>query len=163
MQITKPDKKDLEAMLDIYNYEVEHGVATFDLYPKSMEAWEDWFAAHNVDNHPLLIARIDGEVAGYASLSAYRERAAYSGTVELSVYISPAFRGCGVATALMERILQDAREDERTHAVVSVITTGNEVSAHLHQKFGFTFCGTLPEVGKKFGRYLGVDHYLLKV
>ena len=35
--IRKAEKKDLAALLDIYNYEVERGVATFDLNPKSME------------------------------------------------------------------------------------------------------------------------------
>ena len=60
-------------------------------------------------------------------------------------------------------ILQKAREDARTHNVVSVITAGNEASIRLHERFGFTFCGTVPEVGAKFGRLLDIDHYSLIV
>ncbi len=56
-----------------------------------------------------------------------------------------------------------AREDARTHNVVSVITAGNEASIRLHERFGFTFCGTVPEVGVKFGRLLDIDHYSLLV
>ena len=63
----------------------------------------------------------------------------------------------------METILGMARADENTHMVVSVITSGNEASVALHEKFGFTHCGTIPEVGMKFGKYLDIDNYYLKV
>ncbi len=163
MKIRKAEHRDLQALLDIYNYEVEHGVATLDLQPKDMHQWEAWFAAHNVENHPLLVAEADGHVAGYASLSDYREKEAYKTTVELSVYIGPDDRQKGIATALMEEILAEARRDGRTHTVVSVITAGNEASVHLHRRFGFEFCGTIREVGVKFGRYLDIENYSLHV
>ena len=154
---------DLEQMLEIYNYEVRTGVATFDLHEKTLEEWRGWFQAHNTDNHPLIVAEIGGRVAGYATLSAYRDKEAYTSTVELSIYVSPDFRRMGVATELMAEILRMAREDGRTHNVVSVITSGNEASVKLHGKFGFTFCGTIPEVGVKFGRQLGIDNFSLIV
>lgn len=163
IKIRRACRGDLQALLDIYNYEVKYGVATFDLQPKSLEQWGQWFDAHNVDNHPLLTAELEGHTAGYASLSAYREKEAYRSTTELSVYIAPEDRRKGVATALMEEILRQAREDERTHAVISVITAGNEASIRLHERFGFEFCGRIPEVGMKFGRYLGIENYWLGV
>lgn len=104
-----------------------------------------------------------GRIAGYATLSSYRTKEAYASTVELSVYIAPDFRRRGVASLLMEEILKLAREDERTHLVVSVITSGNEASAALHNKFGFTFAGNIPEAGVKFGEYQGIDQYYLIV
>ena len=104
-----------------------------------------------------------GRIAGYATLSSYRTKEAYASTVELSVYIAPDFRRRGVASRLMEEILKLAREDERTHLVVSVITSGNEASAALHNKFGFTFAGNIPEAGVKFGEYQGIDQYYLIV
>lgn len=163
MEIRTARREDLPELLEIYNYEVINGVATFDLLPKSMEQWEMWFAAHNVENHPLIVAEIGGRVAGYASLSPYREKEAYKSTVELSIYVGSDFRRQGVATALMEAILSEAKNDDRTHTVVSVITSGNEASERLHKRFGFTFCGTMREVGVKFGTYLGIDNYTLCV
>ena len=121
--IRSAEKRDLQALLDIYNYEVECGVATFDLHPKEMTEWEEWFAHHSVENHPLLVMEENGEVIAYASLSPYREKEAYISTVELSIYVAPAHRGKGVASALMEEILRLAREDKLTHTVVSVITS----------------------------------------
>ncbi|MCI6719958.1 MAG: N-acetyltransferase family protein [Clostridiales bacterium] len=155
--------RDLEALTAIYNYEVEHGVATLDLTPRTLAERRVWLDAHNVDNHPLLVAEVDGVVVGYASLSSYRPKEAYRTTVELSVYIAPDRRGQGVAAALMTELLALARQDPDTHAVVSVITSGNEASRRLHEKFGFTFCGTVPDVAFKFGRSLGIDHYRLSV
>lgn len=155
--------EDLPELLAIYNYEVEHGVATFDLNPKTMKERQEWFDAHNRDNHPLIVAELGGHVAGYASLSAYREKEAYRSTVELSVYVGAEYRGQGVATELMQEILKLARQDADTHMVVSVITAGNEASIRLHEKFGFAFCGTIHALGRKFGEYLDIENYELMV
>ncbi len=163
VKIRRAVQDDLEALLAIYNYEVENGVATLDLQPKTLEEWQRWFDSHNVDNHPLLTAEIGGRVAGYASLSSYREKEAYRSTVELSIYVGKEYRRMGVATALMEQILKEAGEDARTHTVVSVITSGNEASERLHERFGFTFCGCIKEVGMKFGAYQDIDNYRLGV
>ena len=163
MEIRVARREDLQQLLDIYNYEVVHGVATLDLQPKSLEEWGRWFDAHNIKNHPLLVAEQAGRVAGYASLPPYRSKEAYRSTVELSIYIGPDFRRQGVATALMEAILREARQDPETHTVVSVITDGNEASRKLHEKFGFTYCGAIREVGMKFGAYQDILNFSLIV
>ena len=163
MEIRIARREDLQQLLDIYNYEVVHGVATLDLQPKSLEEWGRWFDAHNIKNHPLLVAEQAGRVAGYACLSPYRSKEAYRSTVELSIYIGPDFRRQGVATALMEAILREARQDPETHTVVSVITDGNEASRKLHEKFGFTYCGAIREVGMKFGAYQDILNFSLIV
>ena len=163
MYIRKAVTEDLPALLEIYNHEVLNGTATFDLTPQTLEQRRKWYDAHNIDNHPLYVADIDGRAIGYVSLSAYREKEAYRSTVELSVYIHPDHRGKGLASALMSFILDEARCDESIHTVVSVITSGNVASVRLHEKFGFSFGGTLKEVGVKFGKYLDIDNYYLRV
>lgn len=163
MELRKARIEDLNELLDIYNYEVLNGVSTFDLEPKTLEERSQWFYVHNINNHPLIVAENDGCIAGYASLSSYREKEAYKSTVELSLYIAVAYRKQGVATSLMTAILEEAKNDNTTHMIVSVITTGNEGSRRLHEKFGFKFCGVIPEVGFKFGKYHGTESYCLKV
>lgn len=163
MNIRKAISQDIKYLLDIYNYEVKHGISTLDLQPKTLEEWTEWFWAHNIENHPLLVAEIDGMVAGYASLSSYREKEAYKTTVELSIYIDVNYRKQGIATALMERVLQEAQKDKNTHTVVSVITAGNQASRKLHEQFGFEYCGTIKEVGMKFGEYRDIENYRLGV
>lgn len=161
--IRTAEQTDLKQLLEIYNYEVTHGVATLDLEEKTIEEWQVWFDHHNIDNHPLYVAAEGNHICGYVSLSSYREKEAFRSTVELSIYIDPQDRKKGVATALMGYILEIARHDETIHTVVSVITSGNEASEKLHQKFGFEFCGTIREVGMKFGKYQDIDNFRLGV
>lgn len=163
IRIRTAQLNDVERLLEIYNYEVKNGTATFDIHPKTVSEWTDWFYAHNVGNHPLLVAEEDGRVAGYASLSPYREKEAYAATVELSVYIAPECRGRGIATVLTGAVLDTARECPDIHTVISVITSGNAASIRLHEKFGFSFCGEMKEVGEKFGKKLGIVNYQLMV
>lgn len=163
MTIRTAIESDLPALTEIYNYEVVNGVATFDIRPKTVEERAQWFHEHNKDNHPLIVAEDGGKILGYASLSPYRNKEAYSSTAELSVYVAPTAREKGVATALLTEILKTAKNDPRTHTVISVITAGNDISVHLHEKFGFSYCGTLREIGVKFGEYRNTVTYTLKV
>ena len=161
MRTRKAERKDMPELLAIYNHEVVHGVSTFDLKVKTMTERMAWFDAHNVGNHPLIVADVDGAVAGYASLSSYRDKEAYAATVELSVYVHPDYRRRGVARYLMEEILEEARERGDIHTVISVITEGNDASVKLHEAFGFRCCGSMDEVGEKFGRKIGIINYQL--
>ena len=115
-------KNDISACLAIYNYEVINGVATLDLEPRTLEEWREWYNAHSDEHHPIIVGSIDDVVVGYASLSPYRLKDAFKSTVELSIYIHQDYRGQGVATRLMERILEMAKADTMIHNVVSVIT-----------------------------------------
>ena len=40
------------------------------------------------------------------------------------------------------------------HVMVAAIESGNSASIGLHQRFGFTITGQMPQVGRKFGRWL---------
>lgn len=161
--IRKAEKKDILALLEIYNHEVRNGVATLDINEKTPGQWTEWFNRHNIKNHPLIVFEENETVKGYASLSSYREKEAYSATVELSIYVHPEHRGKGIGTALMKAILDMARADESIHNVVSVITSGNSHSEKLHDKFGFTFCGKIREAGIKFDRLIDISNYQLFV
>ena len=156
-------KDDVFACLSIYNYEVEHGVATLDLEPRTLEEWHEWYNAHSDEHHPIIVGTIDDVVVGYASLSPYRTKDAFKSTVELSIYIHQGYRGKGVASKLMAHILEHAKETETLHTVVSVITAGNAASTALHERFGFTYCGLTPQVGFKHGKYQDTETYALLV
>ena len=156
-------KDDIAACLDIYNYEVINGVATLDLEPRTLSEWQVWFEAHQTQEHCIIVGIMDDVVVGYASLSPYRTKDAFKSTVELSIYIHQGYRGKGVASKLMARILEHAKETETLHTVVSVITAGNAASTALHERFCFTYCGLTPQVGFKHGKYQDTETYALLV
>ena len=154
---------DVASCLDIYNYEVVNGVATLDLEQRTLSEWEAWFDAHQTSEHCIFVGLMDDVVVGYASLSPYRTKDAFKSTVELSIYIHQEHRGKGVASKLMAHILEHAKETEPLHTVVSVITAGNAASTALHERFGFTYCGLIPQVGFKHGKYQDTETYALLV
>lgn len=163
VRIRVAEERDVPYFRDIYNYEIEHTTVIFDIHPKSMEDRMMWFRAHNRGNHPLLAAEADGRAVGYASLSSYRPYEAYNETVELSVYVDRAYRGRGIGNLLMGAILAGARERDDVHTVISVITSDNVPSIRLHERFGFCCCGTMREMGSKFGKLLDIVNYQLMV
>ncbi len=159
--IRTTELRDLPRLLSIYNYEVLHGTATLDLHAKTAKDWNVWYATHRLGNHFSLTAEADGIAIGYATLSGYREKEAYKTTAELSIYVAADQRQKGVASALLAEIIRIARQRGDLHTIVSVITSGNDASIALHKKFGFTYCGTVREVGTKFGRMLDIHNYQL--
>ncbi|PPA70696.1 GNAT family N-acetyltransferase [Jeotgalibacillus proteolyticus] len=150
---------DLPEMAKIYNQAIRETAATFDLREQTLEERQQWFDKYG-ENHPLIVAEINGEVAGYSSLSPFRDKEAYSRTTELSIYISPSFQGKGVGKSLMKEILSRA-ESLGHHVVIGGITGGNAVSVRLHEQFGFTFVGCFKEVGYKFDQWQDVHFYQL--
>ena len=146
-------------MLAIYNREVESGTATFDMSPRSLEGQLEWVAEHS-GAHPAVVAVTmgrDGEhvVVGFGSLSPYRPRAAYSTTVEDSVYVAEGSQRLGIGRAILDELLRLA-EAHGFHSVIARIAGENDASVALHASCGFEMIGTEREVGRKFGRWLDV-------
>lgn len=146
-------------MMEIFNYEVRNSTASFAITEQSYEERLAWFWSHGGERHPLIAAEQDGRVAGYACLSDYRPYEAYKGTAELSVYVSRDFRRQGIGEALMRELLDMARSCGKLHTVISVITGNNEASIRLHEKMGFSYCGTMHRAGEKFGQLLDIVNY----
>ena len=150
--------EDLPELLDIYNYEVEHGVATFDEVPRTYEQRREWFDAHQ-GKYILIVKEMDGKVAGYASVSKLFPKPAYDISGEVSVYVGESFRGQGIGTELLKELLKIAKEEGKFDSLFSLITGTNEASIHLHEKLGFEYAGILKNSGVKFGKHLDVVIY----
>ena len=152
---------DLPSILDIYNYAIKHLAASFDIEEKTLTERRIWFEEHR-GKYPLIVAELNGKVAGYCCLSKFRDKSAYSRTAELSIYIEPGHWGKRIGTALMRELLLRAKA-LGYHAVVAGITGDNEVSIRLHKKFGFELVGCFKEVGFKFGKWQDVHFYQLLI
>lgn len=151
-------KEDIPALREIYNEEIRHYTATFDDVEKSLSDREAWFQEHT-GKYILLVYEEGSEVLGYASLSCYRPRGAFSRTAEISLYVNRNYLHQGIGTALMEEILSRAKREGNFDEILSLITSSNIPSIRLHEKFGFTLVGKLKNVGVKFGEKLSIDVY----
>ena len=154
MDIRDATAADAAVIAKIYNDAVLTTTASFDVEPKSSEDRVRWLAARS-PVHPVLIAEIDGTVAGWGALSPYSERPAYAATAELSVYVAAPHRGQGVGRALTRALVERGRL-AALHVLLARICTENEASITMVRSLGFTDAGTMHEVGRKFGRWLDV-------
>ena len=143
---------DLPAIAAIYDDQVRTAISTFDLEPPPLSSWEAKLASTEPGDH-LLVATVDDTVVGYAYSSTYCPRPAYSRTREVSVYLSEQARGRGLGRLLYDELLGRLRADG-VHQVLAVVALPNDASEALHRACGFTRVGVLPEVGRKFDRWI---------
>ena len=109
LAILRASIEHLEAITDIYNQAVLTTTATFDTEPISLDEQRIWFAEHN-EKYPIFVALKHGKVVGWASLSKWSSRCAYSDTAEISIYIKEGFRGKGIGTKLLNRVLDEGKK-----------------------------------------------------
>ena len=154
IDIIPAEESHLPAIFSIYNDAILHGTATFDTDTKSNEEITHWWEKHN-QKYCVFVAMRGSELLGWASLSQWSDKQAYNDSAELSVYILPSCQGQNIGQMLMKKVLEQGKS-EGVHTVISRITQGNDISIHIHKKFGFEMVGVLKEVGRKFGRLLDV-------
>jgi len=147
-------ESDVPAISEIYNYEILHGTATFDIEPKTLEDRLQWFR-ETQHPHCVIVADEGGEVAGWGCLRPFRAKAAYRFTAENSVYIHHDRRGNGIGGLILARLVEMGRANG-FHSIIAGIAEKNEASVRLHRRFGFVDVGTEREVGYKFERWLDV-------
>jgi L-amino acid N-acyltransferase len=130
---------DAEAIRTIYNHEVLTTTATFDLVPRSLDDQQQWLAARSGAFTAIVAVDPDepeGSVAGFASLSPYKERAAYRTSVEDSVYVRRDRAGQGIGRLLLTELL-DVAASSGFHSVFARIEASGTASRALHERCGF--------------------------
>ncbi|WP_426246614.1 GNAT family N-acetyltransferase [Nocardioides sp. LHG3406-4] len=150
---------DIPAMSAIYGREAREGHATFDVEPRSHQAWSAYVESRAPGDVALVAADATG-VLGYAYSTAYRPKPAYGHTRESTVYVDPSAQGRGIGRALYAELIERMRR-AGVHVVVAGIALPNDASTRLHTSCGFTPVGTFREVGRKLDRWIDVEFYQL--
>ena len=154
MEIRLARLDDAEAIRQIYNVEVSSSTVTFDLVPRTLDDQVTWLQARS-GAHAVIVADDGGDIVGFGSLSPFRDRPAYNGTVEDSVYVRSDQRGRKVGQRLVAELV-DLAGQHGFHTVIARIVGGHDASIGLHRSLGFAEIGTEREVGRKFGTWLDV-------
>lgn len=144
---------DAEGIAAIYAHHVLHGTATFDTQPPQPAFWRDKIAGCDARGWPFLIAEAAAGVGGFAYATQFRDRPAYAGTCEDSIYVDHAMVGRGVGTALLGALIEAARA-AGFEQMIAVIGGAEPASVALHARMGFIEAGRMRGVGRKFGRLL---------
>lgn len=153
---------DLAAIMEIYNDAVLNTTAIWNDTVVDLDNRTAWFAARMERGFPVLVAEIDGKVAGYASYGDWRAFDGFRHTVEHSVYVHNQARGHGLGKLLMQLLITRAAEGG-IHVMVACVEANNAASVGLHEKLGFRNVGTFSQVGTKFGGWLDLTCLELRV
>ncbi len=151
--IRKAVTSDIPAILEIVNHAILFSTAIYDYEARTLRQQQSWFAEKQESDYPVIVAEIDGQVAGFGTYGSFRVKVAYRQTVEHSVYVSETYQGRGVGKLLLSELIHLAKL-QGYHVMIGCIDAGNAGSIGFHENFGFEITGTLREVGFKFGRWL---------
>ncbi len=121
---------------------------SFEFAPPDEQEMADRIARITATD-PWLVMERNGELAGYAYASSFRNRPAYATTRETTVYVHADHQRAGVARSLMTELLADLRR-RGVHRAIAVIALPNDASVALHESLGFRQVGTLHEIARKF-------------
>ncbi|MBB2493424.1 GNAT family N-acetyltransferase [Aquipseudomonas ullengensis] len=154
MIIRDATEADLPALRDIYNDAVLNTTAIWMDNTIDLANRQAWFAARAQQGYPILVAENPaGDVVGYSSFGDWRPFDGFCNTVEHSVYVRADQRGNGLGPLLMAALIERAKSCGK-HVMVAAIESGNGASIRLHERLGFITTGQMPQVGRKFGRWL---------
>ncbi|MBI5564792.1 MAG: N-acetyltransferase [Chloroflexi bacterium] len=146
MQTRLATLEDAAVIAAIYNQGIDDRTSTFETRHRTADDVQLWFD----DRHPIVVVENDHGVIAFASTSAYRPRACYSGIAEFSVYVERQWRGHGAGRLAMETLLTEA-EQRGFWKLVSRIFIENTTSRALMQKLGFREVGVYEKHGQLDG------------
>jgi L-amino acid N-acyltransferase YncA len=137
--------RDWEQARVIYQEGIATGNATFET---SAPEWAEWDSKHLPNCR--LVAKVNGEIIGWAALSPVSSRPVYRGVTEESVYVAGKARGQGVGKALLSALV-DESEKVGIWTIQTAIFPENVASLALHKACGFREVGTRERIGQMNG------------
>lgn len=150
MQIRPAQTRDIPQLLTMWNDVIDHTTSIFHTTRRTVEDVQGFIDARG---RGFLVA-VDGDtVLALATFFPFRSGNGYDATVEYSVITAPAARGRGAARAVVEALMVEAIAQGK-HSIWGVVSAENEAGLAFHKALGFTEVARLPEVGRKFDRWL---------
>lgn len=152
-QIRPASEKDLEAILEIVNYNILNTASIYDYEPRTLEQQKAIMEEKIKFNFPFIVAEIDHKIVGFGTYGSFRFKEGYKFTVEHSVYIDTKQQGKGVGKLLLATLIDIAKK-QKLHTMIAVIDSENQNSVEFHKQFGFKTVGIIKESAYKFDKWL---------
>ena len=147
-------------ILAIFNEAIANSTALYDYKPRTAESMVGWFEAKAKGRYPVIGIEDDaGDAHGLRQLRNVSRLArvqVHRRALHLCRHAASAAMGIG--RRLLEAVV-DAAVKQDYHVMVGGIDASNAVSIRLHERLGFTHCGTIAQAGFKFGRWLDLAFY----
>ena len=151
MNIRLATLKDAPALLKIYAPYVEQTPITFEYEVPDVEEFTSRMESV-LEKYPYLVAENNGEILGYAYASAFKTRAAYSWSVETSIYVKMGVEHSGIGTLLYEKLEACLRRQNICN-LCACIAYPNPPSEAFHERFGYRLAAHFNRSGYKQGEW----------
>jgi L-amino acid N-acyltransferase YncA len=148
------EEKDVEPILDIYNYYIVKSTATFDIDPITKDELRSRFFV-NQEKYPIFLILLNNELIGFCFLTQFKKKPTYERTAEAGLYFKPQYTNKGFGKEAVS-FLEQVAISKQIKVIVACICAENLASIKLFQKTGFEQCAHYKAVGEKFGRVLDV-------
>lgn len=153
MMIRPATEQDILAITAIFNEAVVNSNAIWTEKQDTEAERLAWMKARLALGYPVLVAAEGPVVLGYGTFGDFRAFPGYRYSVEHSVYIHVDHRGRGLGRVIVDELVAAANALGK-HVMIAGIDGGNPASLRLHAQAGFVEVARMPEVGRKFGRWL---------
>ena len=150
--------RDAANITAIYNYYIRETIITFETEEIDIAEMENRIKKILEAGYPFIVHEENDKITGYAYVGKFRERSAYSESLETSIYLDINEKGRGIGRKLYKRLIE-LSEEAGVHVLIGVVSYPNLASQRLHESVGFEKAGVLKEVGKKFGKYIDVEFW----
>ena len=155
--IRRADPQDYELVCEVFADESAYS-GTLQVPLLSKERWRK-FMAEPDDGDYLLLAFVDGEVAGHAGIHPVGKSPRRAHARMLGLALQARFQGKSVETALMQALVGLADKWFPVTRIELTVFTDNERAIDLYKRFGFEIEGTHRSYALRDGKY--VDTYAM--
>lgn len=152
---------DVADIARIWNHYIRDTLVTFHADAKTESEVRETIHSADVNGHATFVAEVGSAVLGFATYRQFRSGPGYRRTMEHTVLVHPDGVGRGLGGALMDELEEHAAR-QGYHSMFAGVSAANPPGRSFHEKRGYRFIATLPEVGYKNTDWLDL-HLLQKL
>ena len=142
-----------EEVMEIYNYYIEN---TFAAYPgnKLPSRFFDNLM-EEIGDYPAFVVKNREKVVGFCFLSNYKHYKTFRQTALINTFLSIEVKGLGVGDYCLKKLEEEAK-NYGIKNLLSILPNKNALGVRYYHTNGFRTCGTISDIGTKFGESFGL-------
>jgi len=155
IKIKIANQNDWQGVIDIYNQAILEGGKTADTEIVTVDQRKEWLIIHEQKRYPIIVAELESQIVGWCSISPHRPgRKALAITAEISYYVDVNYRKNGIATFLIEKAIEAAKQNGIKN-LYAILLDINLQSIKILERFKFEKWGYLPKVAEINNKLVG--------